>query len=104
MVPIVLPVVNEAKSSLGGALVASRPTDPAVEPDSEADVESSGDEVEKAVELMSLGEALERIDPRLRDEMEVRLRAQFREVVRWEEPASVGQAQPVDAEPDASEV
>lgn len=99
-----LPVFNEAKSSLEETSEAPEPTLPAPEDELESVVESSGNAPTEAVELMSLGEALERIDPRLREEMEARLRAQFREVVRWEEPASVGQAQPVDAEPDASEV
>lgn len=95
---------NEAKPSLEEACEASQSSVPAPEPEKESAVESSKVEATESVELMSLGEALERIDPRLREEMEARLRAQFREVVRWEEPASVGQAQPADAEPDASEI
>lgn len=83
---------------------APQRTVPVVEAEQETVVESSANDAAGTVELMSLGEALERIDPQLREEMEGRLRAQFREVVRWEEPASAGQAQPADVEPDASEV
>lgn len=41
------------------------------------------------VKLLSLAEAIERVDPALREAMSERLRAEFRQVVRWEAPKAV---------------
>jgi ABC-type thiamine transport system ATPase subunit len=45
-------------------------------------------EAVRTVALLPLAEAIERIDPRLRERMTELLRADFREVVRWEAPVS----------------
>ena len=52
--------------------------------------------------LLTLEDAVERVDPALRDAMRERLRAEFRQVVRWRaEPES---ADPVGVEEEDSEV
>ena len=39
-----------------------------------------------SVALLPLDEAIQRVDPRLREVMSERLRAEFRQVIRWEAP------------------